>query len=179
MKVKDNLLTIFNRYGVEDDELSQSVAKGFKFKYSKKEKKWISLPREIMGESVSKLFQKFMDEYKKNYRFQNAVKAFYQLTDEDIEDMFDELPFYLKSFQGHEIYKPNAATFLSDKLWKEDYPRKIQRDRSKKVSVTGARNWDEYIAMLPEEQRSAAEAYKDIISFESFKTLINGAGKKG
>lgn len=179
MKVKDNLLTVFNRHNVIEDEVTLSIAKAFKFKFNKKDKKWVSLPRVIMGETVSKLFQKFMDEYKKNYRFQNAVTAFYQLSDEEIEDMFEELPFYLKSFQGHEVYKPNAATFLTERLWKEDYPRKVQRDRTRKPKGLDANNWDEYIDTLSEDQREAVSAWRGLISFEGYKNLLQNGRKEG
>lgn len=178
MGVRNNLLKVFNDYKVVAEEDTLEIAKQFKFKYSKKTNEWTQLPREIKGETVSKLFQKFMDEYKKNYRFKNAVDAFYQLSDTEIEEMFEELPYYLKTFIGKEMYKPNAASFLKEKIWQQDYPNKPQRDRTKKLSILEASSWDEHILSLPEEQRSAAENYKQLINFEAFKSLIN-VGKKG
>jgi hypothetical protein len=178
MRVRDKLLKLFNQYKVEANEDTLDIAKDFKFKYDKKKAEWVSLPREIKGEKISQLFQKFLSQYKKHYRVDVAAKEFYQLTDEEIEDMFDELPYYLQSLQGREIYKVNAASFLKERVWKQDYPNKPKRDRTKKVSIEHASNWDEYINALPEEQRSAAEAYRTIIQFDAFKSLINGRKKE-
>lgn len=178
MRVRDKLLKVFNQYGVEVNEDTLDIANDFKFRYNKKSEVWESMPREIMGERISQLFKKFIDDYKKHYRVDVAAKEFYQLTDDEIEDMFEELPYYNKTFIGREIYKPNAATFLKEKIWKQDYPNKPHRDRSKKTKSILANNWDEYISSLPENQRSAAEAYKQLINFESFKALVND-NKKG
>lgn len=173
MKVKDKLLKLFNDYSVVPDEDTEDIAKQFHFKFSKKTGKWTSLPREIKGEKVSELFNKFIKQYKKNYRYDVAVKYFYQLTDEEIEEMFDELPYYLNTFHGREQFKPNAASFLKEKIWKQDYPYKVQRDRSKKsTDINSASSWDEYIDALPENQKASAEAYRTIIDFDQFKSLI-------
>jgi predicted CopG family antitoxin len=178
MRVREKLLRVFNHYKVEVNEETLDIAKDFKFKFNSKSSVWESLPREIMGEKISQLFKRFIDEYKKHYRVDVAAKEFYQLSDEEIEDMFDELPYFNKTFIGRETYKPNAANFLKERIWKQDYPNKPQRDRSKKASILTANNWDEYINGLPESQRSAAEAYRQLINFESFKSLVND-NKKG
>jgi hypothetical protein len=178
MKVRENLLKIFNQYQVQPNEESESVAKDFKFKFSKKEKIWISLPREIMGEKMSALFKRFMEQYKKNYRVDVCAKEFYQLNDEEIESMFDELPYYLKSLEGRELYKPNAASFLKERIWTQDYPNKPKRDRTKAISAEDCNSWEQYIAKLPEDQRMAPQAYKDIISFDKFKLLLGGRAER-
>lgn len=173
MRVRDNLLKLFNQYKVEETDESTSIAKDFKFKFSKKDGAWISMPREIMGEKISQLFKKFLDEYKKHYRVDVAAKEFYQLSDSEIEEMFDELPYYNRTFHGREQYKPNAASFLKERIWRQDYPNKPKRDRSKKASIIYATNWDEYINSLPENQRDGIEVYRSLITFESFKALVN------
>lgn len=178
MRVRDNLLKLFNQYKVEETDESVAIAKDFKFKYSKKDGVWISLPREIMGEKISQLFNRFISEYKKHYRIDVAAKEFYQLSDAEIEDMFDELPYYNRTYTGREQYKPNAASFLKEKIWTQEYPNKPKRDRSKKLGLINATTWDEYINNLPENQREGIEVYKGLISFESFKSLIND-NKKG
>jgi hypothetical protein len=178
MKVRDNLLKLFNQYKIEETDEALSIAKDFKFKYSKKESIWVSLPREIMGEKISQLFKRFLDEYKKHYRVDIAAREFYQLSDSEIEEMFDELPYYNRTFTGKEQYKPNAASFLKEKIWRQDYPNKPKRDRSNKSILINSTNWDEYINGLPENQRDGIEVYRNLISFESFKTLVND-NKKG
>lgn len=174
MKVRENLLKLFNQYQVEPDDQAIEIASQFKFKYSKKDSQWTSLPREIMGEKISQLFQRFLKEYNKHYRVDVAAKEFYQMSDEEIEDMFDELPYYLKTFQGKEIFKPNAANFLKERIWKQEYPGKPKRQKAAKISINNFRSWEQYIEYLPENSRGSAEAYRDLISFDKFKELVNG-----
>lgn len=179
MDIRNKLLKIFNDYSVTQSEDAESVAKQFNFRYSTRTNEWVKEKRIVKGESVSALFKKFIDQYKKNYRYDLAVKHFYQLSDEDIVEMFDELPYFLNTFHGREQYKPNATSFLREKIWKQDYPYKVQRDRSKKATdIYSSTNWDEYINSLPVEQRASAEAYRTIINFDNFKMLISDGGKK-
>lgn len=174
MKVRENLLKLFNQYKVEPDDQAVEIASQFKFKYSKKESHWISLPREVMGEKMSQLFQRFLKEYNKHYRVDVAAKEFYQLTDDEIEDMFDELPYYLRTFHGKETYKPNAASFLKERIWKQEYPGKPKRQKVIKMPIENFGSWEQYIEHLPENSREAVEAYRDLISFDKFKQLVNG-----
>lgn len=174
MNVRNNLLKVFNQYRVDPNDETSEIAKHFNFKYSSKDGCWVSLPRDVMGQKISDLFKRFLKEYNKHYRVDVAAKEFYQLTDAEIEDMFDELPYYLETFRGKEIYKPNAASFLKERIWKQDYPGKKKRAKPTKLSIDNFKNWESYIAYLPDQSRSAAEAYKDLISFDQFKQMVNG-----
>lgn len=174
MNVREKLLNLFNQHQVVPNEDSLYIADYFKFKYSEEDNIWVALQRNIMGEKISALFQRFIKEYNKHYRIAIAAKEFYQLTDEEIEDMFDELPHFLVAYRGKEKYKPNAASFLKERIWKQDYPGKKVRSKAIKLSINDFRSWGQYIAYLPEQSRSAAEAYRELISFDEFKKMVNG-----
>ena len=172
MKIRENLIKLFNQYKVEANDETLEIAKHFTFKFSRGQ--WVPVTRMVMNEKMSALFQKFLKQYNKHYRVDVAAKEFYQLTDSEIEDMFDELPYYLRTFHGKEMYKPNAATFLKERIWTQDYPNKPHRDRSKKKQVSEYNSWEEYIGSLPENSRDAVVAYRDFMSFDAFKQMVNG-----
>jgi ABC-type dipeptide/oligopeptide/nickel transport system ATPase component len=175
MQVRQNLLAIFNTYRVVPNQSSLEIAKHFKFKWSKSDNMWIAEVREIRGEKISSMFQKFLKQYNKHYRVDVAAKEFYQLSDDDIDSMFDELPYFVTAYHGREKFKPNAASFLKEKIWLQDYPNKPHRDRSKKISINEAESWSQYLGSMPMSQRSTYEAYKELMSFEEFKKLVAGA----
>lgn len=134
----------------------------------KKEPRMIS----TLGISASKALSNFTFAYKKFYRMDKVSAAFYQLTDDEIADMFVELPYYLKAYFGNETWMPTADNFLKEKLWTAAYPNRIAGDR-KRVVNTKAEDWWTYIESLPPESRSAIEIYKEQgMSFTDFKALI-------
>lgn len=173
MKIKENLIKVFNQYKVEANDETLEIAKHLGFKHTNNGA-WVAITRIVMNEQMSILFKRFLKLYNKHYRVDVAAKEFYQLTDIEIEDMFEELPYYLELYKGRETYKPNAASFLKERIWNQDYPGKRQRVKPTKVSLDDFRDWDSYIAFLPEHSRSFAEAYKDLISFKSFKEMVRG-----
>lgn len=174
MRVRQNLLEIFNLYNVLPDDRSLEIAKHFKFEWSTKEATWTAGKREIMGQKISELFQLFLKQYNKHYRTDIAAKEFYQLTDSEIEDMFDELPYYISAYHGNEKYKPNAATFLKEKIWSQDYPNKPKRNKTSNINISSLNSWDEYITYVPDHNKATIEAYRDLMSFDVFKQMISG-----
>lgn len=131
-----------------------------------------------LGAKTTDVFKQFIKAYDKNYRVDLAVKEFYKLTDDEIVDMMDELPYYNKSFKGEEKFKPTAANFLKGKIWQTDYPRKINRDRSKKKTIHQMTTWEEYMAVLPTQNMETIKGYIDIgIKFEDFKNIITRANE--
>jgi hypothetical protein len=134
---------------------------------------------EALGMKATDVFKKFIKDYNNNYRVDLAVTEFYKLSDDDIVEMMDELPYFNKSYSGHDKFKPTAANFLKGKIWKEDYPRKINRDRTRKKTIHEITTWEEYKAILPKENRDTIESYISLgIKFEDFKSMIQNEIKK-
>ena len=152
------------------------VAKEFKISYSNGVWTLNDMPKRFipsLGMSASDAFKRFIKEYKKFYRTSRAVSAFYSLSDDEIADMFDELPYYNRVFLGKETYKPTAENFLTEKIWLDNYPDKPDRDRSKKPKVFGVNSWEEYLSNLTGDQRIAMEPYSETMSFQQFKSLFD------
>lgn len=126
-----------------------------------------------LGAKATDIFKQFVKAYDKNYRVDLAVKEFYKLTDDEIVEMMDELPYYNRSFKGEEKFKPIAANFLKGKIWQADYPRKINRDRSKKKTLHEMTTWEEYLEALPKQNIDTIKGYIDLgIKFQDFKNVI-------
>lgn len=158
------------------------IASELKFSYEDGEWKQSGDPRYVhsLGMKATDVFKKFIKVYNHNYRVDQAVKEFYKLTDDEIIDMMDELPYFNKAYSGHEKFKPTAANFLKGKIWLEDYPRKINRDRSRKKTIHEITTWDEYKAILPKENHDTIESYISLgIKFADFKSMIQNEIQKG
>lgn len=162
-------------------DVREIVAKEFGFIL--KDGEWVvkSEPRfiEALGMKATDVFKDFITRYDYNYRVDLAVSEFYKLTDDEIIEMMEELVYFNKSFIDHKKFKPTAANFLKGKIWQTDYPRKINRDRSRKKTIHEITTWNEYKAILPKENIDTIESYEARgMNFLDFKKLIQGAGEK-
>ncbi len=178
MTTQDALLTLFCSYQVQPTENTNFLADQFglvctdgvgSWEKKKKPARVIS----TMGIEAQKALKNFLQQYKKYYRHDRVAIAFYALTDEEIADLFLELPYYLKSYFENTTYMPAAENFLKEKLWYSNYPNKIAGER-KRVIGTVATTWDEYLETVPESMRESVEIYKDAgVDFNAFKAKIN------
>lgn len=163
-----NLEYITNELGLAYDTEIYDTEKDRWRVLKKKEPRMIA----TLGISASKALSNFTFAYKKFYRMDKVSAAFYGLTDDEIADMFIELPYYLKAYFGNETWMPTADNFLKERIWRAAYPNRIAGDR-KRIVDTKAENWETYIGSLPPESRSAVEVYRENgMEFKDFKAMI-------
>ena len=171
--ISKKILQLLNDYSVPySDKNACEIAKELKISHTGGVWAYVKQPsRTIDGlGQMSDLFKKFTKEYNKHYRTDRSIKFFYALSDEEIREMFDELPFFNKAFEGKTNFKPIVENFLSEKIWRDEYPGKIKRERPKLVRVHDFENWDSYLDALDEEKRDAISIFKDMgMSFDNYK----------
>jgi hypothetical protein len=180
-EIQEALVVVFNTNDVQPDSEATQIAKEFGIEFVVEFGQWRPKKKEVrivmslgMPIECHKALKNFLQTYKKHYRNNRVATAFYALTDEEMYDMFLELPYWMKSHFGNEQYMPVAENFLKEKLWTTNYPRKIAGDRRKIVN-TVAKNWDEYIQSLPEGSRESVEVYKEMgMTFETYAGVLHG-----
>lgn len=172
------LIDIFNKYEVQEDD-ANAIAIASELGFEVDGKQWAVLKKKParviipMGISAYKAFSTFLFMYKKRYRMNLVAKAFYALTDNEIADMFVELPYFVSNFYESTEFMPSAENFLKEKLWAENYPNRPAGERRRRIENT-ANDWETYIASLSMDMREAVEVYRDNgMLFSDFKAQIN------
>ncbi len=181
MKTKEALLQIFNQYNVKPSELTACIETQFNILnkdgklsgdivwYTKSDPRFIK----PLGVTASKALSNFLFSYKRRWRMNLVAQNFYSLTDDEIADMFIELPYFLKAYGADDQFMPSAEKFLKEKLWMENYPNKPKGERKRKQDIT-VEGWDEFLATVPENIRGTYEMFRESMTFVEFKATING-----
>lgn len=182
MNTQTALLQIFNQYQIKPDKSTACLETSFGLTNKKGsidgDIKWSAKaePRMIasLGITAPKALANFCFSYKKRWRMDKVASKFYDLSDNEILDMFNELPFFLKAYSHDDKFMPTAEAFLGEKLWKENYPNKPKGVRVQKNNVA-VEGWDEYLATVPEDIKETYIMFREQgMTFETFKGMMNG-----